>query len=101
MEELLSDDEITEADEDDDKEQIDEADDDDDEDVNEEFTYNLEVCTRTYDVQTTYMNANGISNSVLTQTDQIEANIPDAICCEESAASADDPLIEACKSDGA
>ena len=37
LEELLSDDEITEADEDDDKEQIDEADDDDDEDVNEEL----------------------------------------------------------------
>ena len=45
------------------------------------------------------MNANGISNTVLTQTDQIEANIPEDICCEKSAASADDPLIEACESD--
>ena len=47
------------------------------------------------------MNANGISNTILTQTDQVESNIPEAICCEESTASADDPLIEACESDGA
>ena len=45
------------------------------------------------------MNANGISNTVLTQIDQIETNIPEAICCEESADSASDPLIEACESD--
>ena len=44
------------------------------------------------------MNANGISNTVLTQIDQVEENIPETICCEESAASADDPLIEACES---
>ena len=62
-------------------------------DVNERFTFEFGSCTRTYDVQTTYMNANGISSSSVTQLNQMETDISDAICCAQSADVADDPLV--------
>ena len=63
------------------------------------FTYGLEGCTRTYNEQTTYANNNGVSNTVITGMNLIESDISEAICCEQSDDSPDDPLIEACLSD--
>ena len=69
------------------------------EDINEVFSYSPDGCSRTYDVQSTYMNANGVSNVVITQMNQLETDLSEAVCCEQSEDSPDDPLIEACTSD--
>ena len=69
------------------------------EQVNVVYTYGPDGCTKTYDEQTTYTNSNGVSTTVTTQTDQTESGISAGICCDQSANSADDPLIEACSSD--
>ena len=68
-------------------------------DVNEVFTYDLEGCKRTYDVLSTFTNTNGVSTSLITQTNQLETDISDTACCEQSSDSIEDPLIEACESD--
>ena len=44
------------------------------------------------------MNANGVSNVVITQMNLLETDLMEAVCCEQSADSPDDPLIEACTS---
>ena len=49
-------------------------------------------------MQSTYMNANGVSNVVISQMNQLETGLTDSVCCEQSADSAEDPLIEACTS---
>ena len=67
--------------------------------MDNEYTYEDGDCILTYDEELTYKNSADIVRVVLNE-DMMISGFEDAVCCNQSADDADDPLILACRDDG-